>query len=325
MNHRVLNRRRFLEASLLGASALLLKPTTWATEAPLAPASKLTMLSAMAGSDFETAARRHAELGLQWLDLKDGLWDETINHLSLENARRAAAIAHAHGLKVFCFSTALCDTDLSEGETAFRARHQATLDHVLKVADILEPGHIRLISAKLKPFPTTESAMAVVERDYPWTLGVYRDLVDRITASGRRALIENETPNVIFDRPESIVRFFQLLERPGKVHYTWDVQNLWQMGVFPTLEVYHQLKPIIGCLHLKGGRTEGTGRTLVHASALEDASWPVVDIVRAAVTDGVAPFLCLNPSHGRKPAGFDIWETAQRDVAFLRTHVSPSL
>jgi hypothetical protein len=283
------------------------------------------MLNGMAGNDFEIAARRHAELGLHWLDLKDSLWGETINNLSLENARRAAAIARAHGLKVFCFSTALCDSDLSAGETAFRTRHAATLDHVLKVADILEPGYIRLIAAQLTPFPSEVLPVSVVEEKFPWVFPIYRDFADRIVRSGRRALIENETSNTIFNRAEGILRFFERLERPGQVHYTWDVQNLWQMGVFPTLEVYRQLKPIIGCIHLKGGRTEGDGRTLVHASALENASWPVVEIMRAAVADGVAPFICLNPSHGRPPPGYNVWEIAQRDVAFLRQNVSADL
>ena len=288
-------------------------------------AAKLTMLNAMAGGDFETAARRHAELGLQWLDLKDGLWGQTINDLSLDNARRAAAIARAHGLGVFCLSTAICDSELNVGEAAFRARHLPTLDHVLKVADVLEPRYIRLISARLNPFPTTESTLAVVERDHPWTYGVYREMVDRIAGSGRRVIIENETGNIIFNRPEAILRFFNRLERPGKAQYTWDVQNLWQTGVFPTLDVYHQLKPIIGCIHLKGGRTGGAGQALVYASSLEEASWPVVDIMRVAVADRVAPFICLNPSHGKKPPGFDVWDVAQRDVAFLRKNVSADL
>ncbi len=283
------------------------------------------MLSSMAGGDFEQACRRHAGLGLRWLDIKDGLWRENINLVSLDNARRAADVARAHGLRVFCFSTALCETELNVGAAAFRARHLPTLDHVLRVADILQPGHIRLISARLKPFPVGESPIAVVEREHPWAFDVYREMMDRITGSGRRALIENETGNVIFNRPEGILRFFERLERPDKVHYAWDVQNLWQTGVVPTLEVYRQLNPVIGCLHLKGGRTEGDGQNLVYASSLEDASWPVADIVGAAVADGVAPFLRLNPSHGKKPPGYDGGQVTQSDIAFLRQKISADL
>lgn len=317
---------------MFGASALLAGPLRTLggeVSAPAAekrPSAKLTMLSAMAGSDFEVACRRHAELGLQWLDLKDGLWGETINRISLENARRASAIARDHGLRVFCFSTALCESELNVGEAAFRARHLPTLGHVLRVADILEPTHIRLIGARLRPFPTNESTLDVVERDHPWTIGVYREMVDSIAASGRRVLIENETGNVILNHPDSILRFFELLDRSGQARYTWDVQNLWQTGVFPTMDVYRQLRPVIGCLHLKGGRAEEDGRTLVYASSLEDASWPVVDLVGSAVREGVAPFLCLNPSHGQRPPGYPgLWETTRSDVAFLRKHISADL
>jgi hypothetical protein len=98
------------------------------------------------------------------------------------------------------------------------------------------------------------------------------------------------------------------------------VQNLWQNGTFPTLEVYHQLRPLMGALHLKGGRADEAGN-LLWVAPLEEASWPVLEIVRAVIADGVAPFICLNPSHGQRPAGYDDWQVAQRDIEFLRRHV----
>lgn len=288
------------------------------------PASRLTLLSGMAGRDIAAGIRRQAEAGLRWLDLKDELFGQNIDTLRLEDARRVAAIARDHGMGIASLSTALCATNIGEGQAAFTQRHQATLDHVLRVAEVLQPRSIRLLSAVLKPFPGNADVMDVVERDHSWVFGAYAGLVDRITAAGCQALIENEPSSMILTRPEGILRFFERLDRP-RARYTWDVQNLWEVGVFPTLDVYRQLKPVIGCIHLKGGRTEAGGRELVHASALEDASWPVLDIVRAAAADGVAPFFCLNPSHGRKPPGFDIWDVALRDIAFLRRHVNAAL
>ncbi|MBL9206787.1 MAG: TIM barrel protein [Opitutaceae bacterium] len=308
----------------LGASALAFRLRLGAAPAR-PPVPKLTMLNGMAGSDFEVCCRRHVELGLKWLDLKDSLWGQTINNLSLENARRAADLAGEHGLGVACFSTALCSSYLAEGEETFRTRHLRTLDHVLKLAEILRPERIRLIAAMLKPFPADGQAMAVVEREYAWVFNVYRDLIDRMVAAGQRVLLENETPDSIFNQPEGVVRFFRVLDRAEKVRYTWDVQNLWQMGVFPTMDVYRTLRPLIGCIHLKGGRADAEGGPLVHASALEDASWPVAEIMRAAVADGVAPVICLNPSHGKQPPGWNLWETTRRDVAFLRRTLGADL
>jgi sugar phosphate isomerase/epimerase len=283
------------------------------------------MLNGMAGADFELCARRHVELGLAWLDLKDGIFGETINDLSLANAQRVAEIAQAHQLGVFCFSTSIGFTNLEEGEAKFRARHLPTVEHVIALAAILRPLRIRLISPTLKPFPVDGKTVDVVERRHPWVFDVYREMIDRLVAAKQRVLLENETPDVIFNSPEAIVRFFARLDRNDRVRYTWDAQNLWQMGVFPTMEVYRTLKPLIGCIHLKGGRTDGTGRELVHASALEDASWPVAEIVNAALRDGVAPFLSLNPSHGKRPAGWSGWDVTKRDAAFLRRAVSSTL
>ncbi len=41
----------------------------------------------------------------------------------------------------------------------------------------------------------------------------------------------------------------------------------------------------------------------------------------AAIADGVAPVICLNPSHGAKPPGWEPWEIACRDLAFLRREI----
>ncbi len=312
-----ISRRDFVGRAATGAAALACSARLTAGDAPRA-VPQLTMLNSMAGSDLETVARRHVELGLKWLDLKDGIRGHAIDRLPLADAAWAAGVARTHGLGVFCFSTALGFSNLEDGEAAFRARHLPTLEHVLKVADILRPQRIRLISPTVKPFPADGAVMEVVERRHAWVFGVYREMIDRMVAAGQTVLLENETPDVVFNRPEGILRFFARLDRAAQVRFTWDAQNLWQMGVFPTPEVYRTLRPLIGCLHLKGGRTEGDGRALVHAAALEDASWPVADIVRAAVADGVAPFICINPSHGKKPPGWNGWEVARRDIAFLQ-------
>ncbi|MBC8104175.1 MAG: xylose isomerase, partial [Cytophagales bacterium] len=153
-----------------------------------------------------------------------------------------------------------------------------------------------------------------------WAIGVYRDWVDRIAAAGFGILVENEAQGCLLGSVAEIQMFFTALDRPV-ARYTWDVQNLWQSGTFPSLEVYRHLRPLIGAVHLKGGRASEDGETLEWAASLDEASWPVLEIVRAVVEDGVAPYLCLNPSHGRKPASWNVWEVAQREVAFLRREI----
>jgi sugar phosphate isomerase/epimerase len=321
MQKQIQSRRRFLRNTLLGAAAIAVgKKMPAASSRP--PLPQITMLNSMGGADFEVCARQHVTLGLRWLDLKDRLWGQTINDLSLENAARVLDIAQAHGLGVASFSTALCSSNLEEGEASFRAAHLSTLQHVLKVAKILRPQTIRLLSPVIQPFPANGDSLGLVERQHAWIFAVFREMIDRMTEAGQQVLIENEAAGAIFNTTTSIQGFFERLNRPGQARFTWDVQNFWEAGVFPSLDVYRALKPLIGCIHLKGGRIEGNRRELVWASSLDEASWPVAGIVNAAIADRVAPFICLNPSHGKRPPGWNLADITRRDVEFLRRTIS---
>jgi hypothetical protein len=111
--------------------------------------------------------------------------------------------------------------------------------------------------------------------------------------------------------------FAELGPDPG-LSYTWDVQNMWQCGTFPSLEVYAAVKPYLNYLHLKGGLAEGPERKLRWAAPLEQASWPVLAIVRRAIADRASPVICLNPSHGERRPGAAGPSDVERDIAFLR-------
>jgi hypothetical protein len=281
---------------------------------------QLTLLSSILGCDFPLALKRQKALGLRFLDLKDGLWGKSIEQLNKDEAIRAAGLIDAFGLAVHCFSTSIGHTSLepNTNETAFRTRHQPALENALRVAEIMRPQVIRLLAPRLSP-ESGEATIARLQREFPWAIGVYRDWVDQIAASGFGVLIENETRGCLLGSVTDVQSFFAILDRPV-ARYTWDVQNLWQSGTFPSLEVYQQLQPLIGAVHLKGGRSEDN-QTLKWAAPLDEASWPVLDIVREIVADGVAPFICLNPSHGQKPPGWNDWEVAQREVAWLRREI----
>ena len=280
-------------------------------------AVQLTLLSSILGDDFPRALERQRALGLRFLDLKDGLWGQPIENLDAATAERAATSIENHGLKVHCFSTSIGHSILENGATEadFRARHQLAFDNALRVAQVLRPQVIRLLAPRL----VGENGVARVTREFPWIFGVYRDWVDEITAVGCGVLIENEARGCVLSSVADVKLFFQMLNRPN-ARYTWDVQNLWQNGTVPSAEVYQSLKPLMGALHLKGGRA-GENGALKWAAPLDEASWPVLKIVRAVVADGVAPFICLNPSHGEKPAGWDNWQVAQREVAWLRREI----
>ena len=276
------------------------------------------MLNSMAGKEFLEALDRFAEWGLEVVDLKDHIFHKTIGELTEAEADAAADALRQRKLGVYCFSTGLFHDEIEKGEAYFRTHHLDRVAGIVKCAERLRPTMIRLLAARYSPEDDSDS-MNFIRRKAPWLIPLYREAIDIIHAAGFQATIENESHNCIFSEPGEIIGFFDELDRSGKVHFTYDVQNLWQMGTFPSMRVYEALRPLIGFLHLKGGQHGADGTALEWKSALEDASWPVADIVKQAVRDGVSPVICLNPSHGKVKDGYNYDRMPQRDLDFAKS------
>jgi sugar phosphate isomerase/epimerase len=278
---------------------------------------RLTMLNAMAGPEFPAAVGRHVALGLKWLDLKDSIFGKGVIDLTDDEAREVRRLADAKGLGVWCMSTTLFYADVESGEEAFR-RHLASVDRAVAIARILQPRMIRILAAKTSRRAEIADSTEHIRRRHPWLIVLYAEAVDRIARAGFTPGIENEVHGCIWSTPAEVTSFFAALDRPA-ARLIWDVQNLWQMGTSPSVEVFRSLRALIGNVHLKGGMSERPGGPLAWSSALADASWPVVEVVRAVIADGASPVLCLNPSHGEARPGYDYQDVAARDIAFLRT------
>ena len=279
---------------------------------------ELTMLNSMAGSDFAAALAQHRAWGLRCLDLKDSILGKGLLDLSLDEARAAAALIRTHETSVYCFSTTLFVDDIEMGRAAFAATLSGKIRHAIALAGVLKPKVIRLLAARTSKRAGILDAIVYVRQNHPWLLDLYRAAIDELHAAGWAVTIENECHDCILGRPEEVCQFFTLLDRPGRVTFTWDVQNMWQMGTFPTLAAYQPMRDLISYYHVKGGQCRTPGGRLEYRSALEDASWPVAQITRQVSADGRVPMICLNPPHGgAKPGAIDSDITA-RDVRFVQ-------
>ncbi|GMV79489.1 MAG: hypothetical protein AMXMBFR7_06730 [Planctomycetota bacterium] len=277
----------------------------------------LTILNNIAGPDLEIQLKQHAACNLKHLDLKERIFGKSITQLSAEEAQRAQALVAAYGMRVQCFSTTLFADSVDQGPESFRAKHLEPLDRTLAAARILKPAFIRLIDAKVPSKPAELDGLGYVRARHPWLLELYREAIQRISDAGFTTTIENE-PGGFFDAADTIAHTFETLGLGARVCYTWDVQNLWESGVAPSLAVLERVKPWLRYYHVKGGRIEG-GRMI--ATTLADAAWPVVEITQRVVDEGLSPVICLNPPHGVKDPRFPLENLAQRDLAFLREHV----
>ncbi|HWK28040.1 MAG TPA: hypothetical protein VNS09_15855 [Solirubrobacter sp.] len=282
---------------------------------------RLTMLNSMAGADFEAALDQHVAWGLRDLDLRDAIAGKWLGDLTVDEARVAAEQIAARRLRVHCLSSKVFDADLQLGEAVFRGEHLAALAHVLDLARILRPRFVRLVAAQDGARVPGDGVDAVLAR-HPWALDVYREGIDAIAAAGFEATIENEARGCIIAATGDFTRFFERLDRPGRVALTWDVHNQWATGHFPTLADYDALRPLLGYVHLKGGRAGADGETLELNVALDETSFDVLGITERVVRDGVSPVLCLNaPGHGRDVDGYDYAAVTARDLVHLRTRV----
>ena len=283
--------------------------------------AQLTMLNSMASRDFDEALRLHKEWGLTWVDLRDEIYGRWVEELDLATAERAARQIEKHGLRVYCVSTNVFVEDVDSGESAFRA-HLESLEKVITLCEFFRPRLVRINAAAFARRSAGRNSVETLKQEYPWIIGVYREAVDLLEGAGIIAGIENEAFASSLSTPEEFVDFFEWLDKPSTACLVWDAQNQWSSGVLPTVAIYEILKPHIGYYHLKGGQSDGDSDRLVWNAALEDSSWPVVDITSALVRDGVSPVICLNPTqHGDQKPGYDYANIVARDIAFLRTSV----
>ncbi|MAS37250.1 MAG: xylose isomerase [Anaerolineaceae bacterium] len=284
--------------------------------------TQLTILNSMAGQDFEQALDQHIAWGLKVLDLKDAIYDKTVDQLSPQEAEQATREIERRNLTVHTLSTGIFYDDLEQGEDAFRARFEPALDRILQTAPIFQPKNVRLLSAKSSKRESFDNCTDYLNDQHPWLIPMYRDAIERLSTAGFHVVIENEVRGAIFSHPQEILDFFEALDCGNKALLTWDISNLWEEGTFPSLNVYEQLKPLIGLVHVKGGREDSESGGHRWASRLEDATWPVVEIVRTAVRDGVSPVVCINPSHGKRNPGYNgTLADYESDILFLRQHI----
>ncbi len=277
-----------------------------------------TMLNSMAGNDFATSLDRQCEWGIGVLDLKSPIFGKGVADLTLAEAEKAAGMIEARGQSVYCLSTVLFSGEVDGREAAFRNDDLGRIEHVISLCKIFRPRFVRLLSAKIRDRVTVDDSTAHLRACHPWVFDVYREAIDRIYEAGFGVTIENEIRNDIFGAPEEILSFFEELGRNDRVCFTWDAANLWEMGVRPTVEVYRTLRPLIGYYHVKGGsfRQEDGGEFL--ATSLEHCGWPVREVTREIVRDGLSPVICLNPPHGLRLAPLDLVRSAKEDLDFLR-------
>jgi sugar phosphate isomerase/epimerase len=294
---------------------------------------ELAMLTEMMAPDLEDSIRQLGELGITRLDLKGGVFGKSVEDLDETESEKLARLLIDTGTTAYCFSSVLGHWNVSGiAEAEFRRNLMDGVKRLVRTTRFVRPKLVRLLGCTFDGRAEFSDANEYLEKKAQWVYEAYREAVDCLAGRGLTVTIENE-PGSIFGNPAETVGFFERLDRPGKAFFTWDIQNMWQSDTYPTVEIYETLRPVVNYVHLKGGKGTPENPTVMkYRSLLEDAGWPVREIVQRVIDDGTSPVLCLNCSHGAPADDYplrDIWgtpevaaEEAKRDVKFLRERFS---
>lgn len=201
------------------------------------------MLNSMPSNNFEKSLDLMKEWGVTTLDLKDNIFGKRVLDLNIIEAEKIAAMVRKREQYIYCLSTTIFQDDIEKGEAQFTKLHGKRIEQVSIVASILKPKAIRVLSAQSSKRNSFNDSINYMEKHHPWVFDLYRSTIDRFHQEGFTTMIENDPTHNLFSTPKEILRFFEKLNRFGKAQFTFDVQNLWVMGIFPSMKVYEQLKP----------------------------------------------------------------------------------
>lgn len=262
---------------------------------------RLSAITANGGTTLERALVSFVSWHLELMDLWGGLgMAPSLDLLGRDGAARVAAALDRAGVGCHALASAVFGGTVAIGAEQFRADGLAELDRVLEIAAVVRPRYVRLLAAQAPGSREHDgNAVGRLRESDPWLGPLYREAADRIVSAGFDVTIENETKQSFLSSPQEYLDFADWIGNPGRV-FTWDIQNAWQTGTAPSVSVFRELEPVVGYVHLKGGRADEAGQ-LCWASDLASASWPVGEVVHAVLESAASPVLCLNPSHGKVP------------------------
>jgi sugar phosphate isomerase/epimerase len=288
--------------------------------------ARLSILAEILGKDLEKVAHELPEIGLSLLDLKRHVFGHAIEEMDDTARDKLAVLMDQSDIEIFSFSSTCGYQNVSTtSERDFRDHLTRGVDNMLETLSIVRPRMVRLLACSFDDREAWDESNAYLEQHAPWVYDAYDDAIERIAEAGVAVTIENE-PNTILSNPQETVGFFDRLRTRDRVGFTWDIQNMWQSGSYPTVEAYQVLRPVINYVHTKGGQgAHEDPELLTFRSPLETATWPVREILGEILEHDSNSVICINTSHGKVPAGAPPLERADRgrmealrDIAFLR-------
>ncbi len=213
---------------------------------------KLSVITDEISQDFDHSLDVMQEYGVRGAELR-GLWNTNIADLTDEQAERAKAALHSHGMEVVALSTPFykCDLYGAQDTGGSGPLHLATprplndqlkvLERCIELARFFGTTNIRVFSFWRK--------MPITDEIYTTLQETFLQPVKLATETGMTLLLENEHACLMGSGAEA-ARLAALIDSPS-FRICWDPGNAFALGETAFPDGYEAVKPWFSHVHVK--------------------------------------------------------------------------
>jgi len=275
---------------------------------------EISVMTDQLGLDFESAVKQLAHWGVEWVDLRGGIYGKGIDDVTDSEAERAKDALVEHGLRVACLATRLAspwkDHDLwDERDWEAELEH---LDRLVELAKAFNTDLLRVYAYR-KPNPDAALDRPDLEKYMEPVSQRLREAAEVAAGQDIRLVLENETFSLVGTCSE----LRQVLDAVGHeaLLACWDVANGWACGEQPYPDGYDQIRDSIGYVHIKGAKSQTGDPDAYGGVALvgqDDLDYQT--ILSALVSDGYDGKIALHPHHNLFLDAYKLRDEANPDL-----------
>lgn len=274
----------------------------------------ISVMTDQLGLDFESAAKQLAEWGVQWVDLRGGIYGKGIDDVTDSEAERAQAVLDKHGLQVACLASRLAspwlEHDLWDAKDWEAELKQ--LDRLTELAEVFDTNVLRVYAYR-KPNPDVPRDRPDLEEYLEPVSQRLREAAEIAAGHGLRLVLENETFSLVGTCDE-MRRVLEAVDHEALLA-CWDVSNGWACGEPPYPDGYDKIKELIGYVHIKGAKGRSDDPSVYDGVALvgqDDLDYATV--LGAMIRDGYDGMVALHPHHNLFPDQYKLKDEENPDL-----------
>jgi sugar phosphate isomerase/epimerase len=270
------------------------------------------------GLQFDSAVKQLADWGVQWVDLRGGIYGKGIDDVTDSEAASAQAVLKEHGLQVGCLASRLASPWLNHDlwDAQDWEEELLGLDRLIKLAEVFQTDVLRVYAYR-KPNPDVPQDRPNLEEYLEPVSERLREAAEIAAGQGLQLVLENETFSLVGTCGE-MRRVLDAVDHEALLA-CWDVSNGWACGEPPYPDGYDQIRGLVGYVHVKGAKSRADDPSVYDGVALvgqDDMDYET--ILGALINDGYEGKVALHPHHNLFPDRYKLKDEPNPDLTAAR-------